>query len=87
MLFMAQPLPEVAAQGITPNRLYRAVGFVSQIVLAAAGGLAKIAPIGGLVAGSFEQVRIDKSLKPVDGMGINVLPFSAEGTSHAGEQM
>jgi hypothetical protein len=83
---MAQPLPEVLEQGIAPDGLDRAVGSVGEVVLATAGGLSKIDPVGGRIAGSSEQVRIDESLEPVDGMGIYVLPVSTEDASRPGEQ-
>jgi hypothetical protein len=60
---------------------------VGEVVLASAGGFSKIEPVGGLVAGSSEHVRIDESLEPIDGMGIYVLPVSAEGASRPGEEM
>ena len=79
---MTQPLPEVSAQGIAPDGLDGTVRFMGQVVLAPTGCLAEILPVGGLVASSPEQVRIDESLEPVDGMGIHVLPVSAKDTRH-----
>jgi hypothetical protein len=87
LLSMAQPLPEVSAQGVAPDGLDGSVGSVGEVVLASAGGFSKIEPVGGLVAGSSEHVRIDESLEPIDGMGIYVLPVSAEGASRPGEEM
>lgn len=58
-----------------------------QVVLAAAGGVTQIDPVGGLVAGACEKVGIDESLDPVDGMGVEFLPVRGKGTSSRGEQM
>lgn len=78
LLSILEPLSEVAAQGIALDSFNGSGGLVGQIALAAAGGFPEIEPVGGLVAGSPEKVRIDKSLEPVDGMGIDVLPIPAE---------
>jgi len=60
---------------------------MGQIVLAPTGCLAEMSPTGGLVASSPEQVRIDESIEPVDGMGIQTLPVSTKNTRHPREQM
>jgi hypothetical protein len=78
LLSIPEPLSKVVAQGIPPDGFNGSGGLVGQIVLAATGGFSEIEPVGGLVAGSTEKVRVDKSLEPVDGMGIDVLPILTE---------
>ena len=60
---------------------------MGQVVLTTAGSLSDIDPSCGLVSGSIEQIRIDEGLDPVDGVGIEALPVSAEAASRHGEQM
>ena len=77
----------MAAQRIAPDGLDGPVGLVCLIVLTAACGGAQIDPVGSLIAGSSEALRVDEGLDPVKRMCIKALPVLRENSSAFCQQM
>jgi hypothetical protein len=75
-------LAEIPGQRITQNRFDGSIRFIGMIVLAAAGGIPQIDPIGRPVAGSLETLFVHKGLQIMDRVKISPLPIPTDKLGH-----
>lgn len=84
---MAEPLAEVASQGVAVHGLDGGELLLAFIIFAPAVGPAEPGPVGGSITGAGESLGVDKGFKPADRMVVEPLPISGDGPGGEAEQV
>jgi hypothetical protein len=83
----SQDLPEIFSQWVTPDCLDGTIRLVGEIVFAPAGGQAKVLPIGSLVTGARESLRVNERLYEIDSVAIQRFPVRAYPVDNSGQHV
>jgi hypothetical protein len=86
-MHMLQLLLEIIPQWVNPDSLDRTIYLVGKIVFASAGCLAKVVPVGGMVAGSRKSLGINECFKQMNVVMVLPLPISTYPVGNSGEYM
>jgi len=84
---MAEPLFEIASQGVAVHGLDRGNLNVATVILATARSQTEPSPVGRPVTGASESFGVDKGLEPDDGMVVKSLPIVWNSLGRDGEQV